>query len=110
MALAILLTLQAAAAPASAPPASEPFDLAKVEPSRDDDGEGCRRASGEIVVCGRPAADYPLDEWEKIVATRPIVAERSILGGSAKARAYVESVGVGGFVSKRAMVGIKFPF
>ena len=109
MALSFLLTLQAAAAPVSAPAAAPPFDLAKVG-SAAGEADRCRRPSGEIVVCGRPTPDYPLEQWEKVFATSPVVAETPILGGKATARAYVESVGVGGFVSKRAMIGIKLPF
>ena len=109
MALAFLMTLQAAAAAPSAPATSPPFDLAKFQPPPDGEGR-CRRSDGEILVCGRPAPDYPIDAWEKVFATRPIVAEKPILGGSATVRSYVEQVDVGGFPSKRLMVGVKLPF
>jgi hypothetical protein len=114
MTLAILVALQAAAA-APAPPAVDPteFDLASLERA---DGRfastiGCRREPGEITVCAQPSGGgYDFDEWARIFATRPLVAETH-LTGSLTGRAYVESHTLpNGMVSKRAMVGIRLPF
>ena len=110
MTLALLLALQAAspAGAAGADPLAVDFDLAEVKPR-----EGCAPGSGsDIVVCGRRRKNdaYPLEEWERIFATKPLVAETGI-GGGARVRAYVDSVVMpNGEVSKRAMVGIKLKF
>ncbi|HEY0111569.1 MAG TPA: hypothetical protein VGB59_00295 [Allosphingosinicella sp.] len=109
MPLALLLTLQAAAAaPAPPPLANVEFDLARHKPR---EGE-CEGGGGEIVVCGRRpgGGGYRYGKWARIFAEGPLVAETSIFG-TAKARAYVEGVGLpGGFQSNRVMVGIKVPF
>jgi hypothetical protein len=93
------------------------FDLAGVRPADDLDllsaREACRRQSpDEILVCGRrrSADGYPMEEMERVFATRPIVAEMSI-GGGAAGRAFVESAALDrGAVSTRVMVGIRLPF
>lgn len=111
MALAFLLALQAAAAPA--PP--EDFDLARVVPAGPELGgpvAGCRRDVTEaIIVCGRRPGigDYPIEQWERVFAERPLVAEKKF--GRATARAFVEGATLGnGMISNRVMVGIKLPF
>jgi len=114
MILSSLLLLAAAAAPPAAPAASAPrvadidFDLAKVAVEA---GRCGRQASGEILVCGRRSGgDYPMEEWERIFAARPLLAETEIAPG-VTGRAFVQSVQFpNGEVSKRIMVGIKLPF
>lgn len=121
MSLALLLALQAApAAPQAAPLAAAPvnqmeiprlrveFDLARYVPA-DPCGPGV--AGSDIVVCGRrPGAIFDLEKWERIFATKPLVAETSI-GGGGVVRAYVDSVTLpNSEISKRGMVGIKLPF
>jgi hypothetical protein len=105
MPLALLLTLQAAAAPAAID-----FDLARYRPSRP---QGCGSATGtEIVVCGRRLNREidPSGELARRYAGRPLKAEVG-LGGGATARSYVQSAEMPrGAVSKRIMVGIKLPF
>jgi len=107
MPLALLLTLQAAAAPA---PAAIDFDLAKYHRSP---GERCDRSNAsEIVVCGRRLNQEidPTGELARRYATRPVKAEVGI-GGGAVARSYVEAAEMPrGAVSKRIMIGIKMPF
>ena len=109
MPLALLLSLQAAAAPAP-PSAPVDFDLAKYRPSPP---EGCGAAIGaEIVVCGRRPRQSlnPDPELARRYQTAPVKAEIGI-GGGAVARSFVESVEMPrGAVSKRLMIGIKLPF
>lgn len=105
MSLALLMSLQAAAAPQAVD-----FDLARYKPSQP---ARCA-ASGvtEIVVCGmRPrGGDYPLEKMARIFEEKPLVAQTD-LGGGAQGRAYVESVPLpNGMISKRAMVGIRLGF
>ncbi|HYW14726.1 MAG TPA: hypothetical protein VE891_01040 [Allosphingosinicella sp.] len=107
MRLALLLALQSAP-PAPAGPLPIDFDLARVKPANPCETGG---GSSGIVVCGRrPNGDYDMEKWERVFATKPLVAEKSI-GPNATAAVYVESVTMpGGQVSKRAMVGIKVKF
>jgi hypothetical protein len=104
MSLVLLLALQAAPSTALLP---IEFDLARVPPANRCDAPG----GNEILVCGRrPAEGYPMEKWDRIFRTKPLVAETSI-GGRAIARAYGESVEMNqGNISKRIMVGIKLPF
>ena len=115
MILSSLLLLAAAAAPPATPAAPAPrvadidFDLAKLAV---EEGRCGRQASGEIVVCGRrpSGSDYPMEEWEQVFASRPLLAETEIAPG-VTGRAFVQSVQFpNGEVSKRIMVGIKLPF
>ena len=111
MILSSLLLLAAAAAPPAAPAprvADIDFDLADMAA---DVGRCGQQASGEIVVCGRRSGgDYPMEEWERVFAARPLLAETEIAPG-VTGRAFVQSVQFpNGEVSKRIMVGIKLPF
>jgi len=111
MILSSLLLLAAAAAPPATPApgvADIDFDLAKVAVEV---GRCGRQASGEILVCGRRSGgDYPMEEWERIFAARPLLAETEIAPG-VTGPAFVESVQFpNGEVSKRVMIGIKRPF
>ena len=114
VAIAVLMALQTAPASAAQPPlAPIDFDLAEYARRQQAKG-GCGAGSsgGEIVVCGRRpgAGDYDLAKWENIFRENPLVAEKD-LGNGVTGRAYTEQVDFGnGFVSKRAMVGIKLPF
>jgi hypothetical protein len=112
MAMAFLLAVQAAAAPA--PPILDPidFDLAQLRPLASGLDRCAPRDGTEIVVCGvRPRGqDYPLAEMERLFATRPIVAEGRLIG-NVTGRAYVESVELPNrMTSKRIMIGIGLPF
>jgi hypothetical protein len=114
MFLSLVLALQAAA-PAPAPQrwampvltAGAPldFDLARYRPA----GGPCFGASAEeVVVCGRRggAGDYPIAQWARIFAARPIRAERD-LGGNIQGRIHAEAVPMDrGAVSNRVMIGI----
>lgn len=114
MTLALLVALQSAA-PVAAPPTVDPtqFDLATLDRTggRFASPVGCRREPGEITVCAQPGGGgYPYDEWARIFATAPLVAETP-LSGSLRGRVFVESATLpNGTVSNRAMVGIKLPF
>ena len=111
MGLALWLALQASAP--SAPPTAIPsdFDLATFRLA-DGPGRSCAaRDSSEIVVCGRrpSGGDYPFEAMARLFEPKPVVAETSL--GGVTARAYVESATMpDGTVSKRLMVGIKLPF
>ena len=117
MQVALALALQAAQAggPAAVTPIA--FDLAAHRPAAEDDADlplSCRlRDPAEIVVCARRrggANGYPIDEWVRIFATGPLVAETGIAPNTV-VRAYTEQAELGaGQVSKRAMVGIKLGF
>ena len=114
MKLFLLLSVQAAAAPAP-PPSTRvdaiDFDLARVKapdpPAACDD----RSQGSEIVVCGRRKTYvYPLDRMAKIFDPKPLRAERD-LGGGATAGVHVEQGDLpNGAKSNRLMVGIKLPF
>ena len=118
MSLALLMSFQAAAAPA--PPAAPQdvraidFDLARIR-SADMPGIeslfACDRSQGaDIVVCGRRGGNaYPLAQMSRIYETGPLRAETRI--GGTTVHAYTESVGFpSGRISKRIMFGIKLPF
>ncbi len=121
MALALLIALQAAApvssptAPAAPPPLiPDDFDLARLRSLEFSlRRRGCEpQDSSTILVCGtRPrGGDYPLEEWERIFAEGPLVAETGLVG-DATIRAYVEAQAMpNGDVSNRAMVGVRLPF
>ena len=114
MSLALLIFVQAAAAPALLP---IDFDLAVYRPSRDGAAAagacaGTAGGQGEIVVCGRrrSGGDYPMAQWERIFATRPLTAETG-LRGDVRAGVHVDSVVLDrGAVSNRVMVQLKWPF
>jgi hypothetical protein len=119
MSLALLMSFQAAAAPAPPPAAAQDvraidFDLARIRSADIQSIESlfaCDRSQGaDIVICGRRSGNaYPLAEMRGIFETGPLRAETHI--GGATARAYVESVKFpNGMTSNRAMVGIKLPF
>ena len=71
----------------------------------------CPREEGEIVVCGRRQdEDAGVKYRREFAEQQPLAAEIGI-GGGAKARAFVDQVGMpDGQISKRIMVGIKVPF
>ena len=108
MALTLLLALQAAGQPPLS--GTEAFDLARLRPAPT---AACREQNAsEIVVCGRRQGGdgYRLKEMPRTFVEKPLRAETSI-GGSAKARAYVEQVQMpDGQISKRIMFGVKLPF
>lgn len=116
MGLALMLAMQASAAPVAPPAPSPPiisnFDLARVR-TPDIAGLPCFGAEpGTIVVCARrrTSGGYPLEQWERIFAEPPLIAETR-LSGNVTGRAYTESVAIGlGQVSNRFMVGIRTPF
>jgi hypothetical protein len=110
--LSLLIALQAAAAPVPPPPLPVDFDLAELARRQAEGRCGADSTGGEIVVCGRRpgAGDYPMEKWERIFREGPLVAEKD-LGNGVTGRAYTEQVDFGsGFVSKRAMVGVKIGF
>ncbi|MEA3014157.1 MAG: hypothetical protein QOD42_2702 [Sphingomonadales bacterium] len=115
MVLPLLMFVQAAAAAAAPPPGPLPidFDLARYRPARDDAAaRGCAGGPGEIVVCGRrrQGGDYPMAQWERVFATRPLVAEIGI-AGDLRGDVRLDSVVLDrGAVSNRVMVGLKLPF
>lgn len=116
MSLALLIFVQAAAAPAAGPLAID-FDLARYRPAQDGaaGARGCAGAPGgpeEVFVCGRrrPGGDYPMARWDRLFATRPLTAEIGI-GGNTRAGLVVDSVVLDrGAVSNRAMVRLTWPF
>ena len=112
MKLFLLLSVQAAAAPAPPPSAKVDaidFDLARVKPA-DPAACGGRSQGPEIVVCGhRKGYAYPLAEMAKIFEAKPLRAEKDI-GGGAVADVHVEHTNVGNIPTNRIMVGIKLPF
>ena len=81
------------------------------------DGTGCRPLrrllgtdASEIVVCSRREDGYRLKEMPSTYEEEPLRAEK-LIGGGATARAYVEQVEMpGGQISKRAMIGVRWPF
>lgn len=113
MSLALILAMQAAApSPAVVPIA---FDLARLP--RAGGGltdRGCRADDpAPIVVCGRRPAgggDYPIEQWARIYAVRPLRAERD-LGGGAVLGIHSEAVEIApGLVSNRVMLGLGICF
>jgi hypothetical protein len=111
MKLFLLLSVQAAAAPAPAVKVQPiHFDLARVKPI--DPALGCGPAQGsEIVVCARRKPYvYPLDKMAKIYEPKALRAEKEI-GGGAKAGVHVEQGELpNGMKSNRIMIGFKLPF
>jgi hypothetical protein len=115
MSLALLIALQAAAAPAAD---RKPVDIRKIHfdlslyrlaPAAD-----CSPAPGDILVCGRrPTAALSAAEMArlaKLYEQGPLDAETGLFG-PVRGRVYTEEVAMpGGQVSKRAMVGIRLPF
>jgi hypothetical protein len=118
MAVAFLLALQAASAPAAqAGPAPIDFDLASFDRARydPDDPLGlrrCDRGGGDaIVVCGRRSAGaYPMAEWDRIFPPEgPLRAATRIGGGVASLDA--ETVVLDrGATTNRVMVTFRVPF
>lgn len=116
MSLALLIFVQAAAAPAAGPLAID-FDLARYRPAQDGaaGARGCAGGAGgpeEVVVCGRrrQGGDYPMAQWERVFATRPLAAEIGI-GGDVRAGVHVDSVALDrGAVSNRVTVRLTWPF
>ena len=135
MSLILMLSVQAAAvaipaapAPPPAPATSGPrwampamtgadgtptalaFDLASY---RGEGGSCSGIGAAEILVCGprrRGGGDYPLAQWARIFAARPIRAEMD-LGGGAQGRIYSEAVPMDrGAVSNRVLIGVRMPF
>ncbi|HKR25445.1 MAG TPA: hypothetical protein VJS15_09315 [Allosphingosinicella sp.] len=114
MSLALILAMQAAAptpAPVVAPIA---FDLAHLPPAGAGlMGRGCRADDpAPIVVCGRRAGggDYPIEQWARIYAVRPLRAERD-LGDGAVLGVHSEAVEIApGLVSNRVMLGLGIRF
>jgi hypothetical protein len=113
MSLALLIFLQAAAAPPAGPLPID-FDLARYRPAQ----QGARDCSGgpaapeEVVVCGRrrQGGDYPMAQWERLFAIRPLIAEIG-LGGNTRAGLVVDSVVLDrGAISNRVMVRLTWPF
>jgi hypothetical protein len=115
MSLALLMSFQAAAAPAPAADiAPVDFDLRHYRPAEEASdllGACPRGEAATIVVCGRRRAEpYPLEEMARIYEPRPLRAEIG-LGNGAAANVHVEEVRFpNGNVSKRIMFGIKLPF
>ncbi|WP_158266553.1 hypothetical protein [Allosphingosinicella deserti] len=107
-----LLIFQASASAPSLPPSD--FDLAKlraIDLTPSITGRCGSQPSGEIVVCGRRQdEDAGVKYRPEFAEQQPLAAEIGI-GGGAKARAFVDQVGMpDGQISKRIMVGIKVPF
>lgn len=115
MSLALILAIQAAApAAAQLPLAPIAFDLARHRPAGQGlTGRGCRADDpAPITVCARRPGGgaYPMDEWARIFAPRPLRAERD-LGGGATLGFHAEAVEIApGIVSNRVMFGLRMPF
>ena len=113
MALAFLLALQAAAAPAAAPPLAIDFDLASFRSPLDLAYRPCSRAEpGTIVVCGRGGGAYPMAEMARRYAPHRLVAERG-LTGNLVGDVHLEQASFPadrGAVAHRIMVGLRLPF
>jgi hypothetical protein len=113
MSLALLIFVQAAAGPPAGPLPID-FDLARYRPAQEG-ARGCAGGRGgpeEVVVCGRrrQSGDYPMAQWERVFATRPLTAEIG-LGGNTRAGLVVDSVVLDrGAVSNRVMVRLTWPF
>lgn len=120
MALALLLAVQAAAAPPSAEAEPLPplrrldFDLARpLALDTDVTRQRCARDDPEtILVCGRrnPAGTYPLEQWQRIFREEPLVA-RGRLFGNVVGQVYGETAILDrGEASQRIMVRLRLPF
>lgn len=121
MPLALILLLQAAAAPAAASPVWDAidFDLARYRPDGDDGDfaiRACPRGADHaaIVVCGRRggggAGAYPMAAMERRYGPRPLIAETGV-AGDLRADIHVEAAPMDrGAVSNRVMIGLKLPF
>ena len=113
MSLALLILVQAAAAPPAGPLPID-FDLARYRPAPDG-ARGCAGGAGgpeEVVVCGRrrQGGDYPMAQWARVFAIRPLAAAIDV-GGNARADLHVDSVVLDrGAVSNRVMVRLTWPF
>lgn len=122
MVLSLILALQVVASPSppaprwgmvrliardGGPPAG--FDLTRLRPAS---GRCLIGGAGDVLVCGRRggAGAFPMAEWDRIFAPRPIRAEMN-LGGNTQGRIHSEAVPMDrGAVSNRVMVGIRWPF
>lgn len=114
MSLALILAMQAAAMPAPLPLAPIDFDLARHRPLEQGlPGRGCRADDpAPIMVCARrrSGGSYPMDEWARIFAPRPLRAERD-LGNGATLGFHAQAVEIApGLVSNRVMFGLRMPF
>jgi hypothetical protein len=111
--LALLLALNAAAAPADPPALLElDFDLARLSPPQLGLPGRCNRADpSAIVVCARRGGgQYPLEEMAHIFAPRRLIAETRLIGNLV-GDVHVESGGLDrGAASNRIMVGVRLPF
>jgi len=118
MSLAFMVLVQAAAATATpAPPPGLPridFDLARYRPSEEGSGscQGAGASPEEVVVCGRRRQNgaFPLAQWARVFASRPLLAEIGI-AGNVRGDMHVESVAMDrGAVSNRVMLRVTLPF
>jgi hypothetical protein len=121
MSLALLISLQAAAAPVAPPAAADRpvdirkivFDLSLYRPAPRP-MFGCTPDPGGILICGRrPAGSLGAAEMArmaKLYEQGPVDAETGLFG-KVRGRVYTEEVAMPqGQVSKRAMIGIRLPF
>lgn len=120
MSLALLLALQAAAAPAGVEPAdwapgpvaALDFDLARYRPAGPAE-RGCRADDpAPIMVCARRPSGgaYPMAQWARIFEVRPLRAETS-LGGGAILGIHSQAAEIApGMVSNRVMIGLRTAF
>lgn len=119
MSLALMLALQASA-PAEAAMAQPPlvapiaFDLARLQQAGGSPaGRRCRSDDPvPIVVCARRPADgdYPMAEWARVFAPRPLRAELD-MGGGATLGFHTQAAEIApGMVSNRVMFGLRMPF
>lgn len=109
----LFLAMQAAVATPEAPVAvlQSEFDLASLARAPAFNLPCAASGADVIVVCARRRGGaYPMDQWERVFAVAPLVAETR-LAGNASVRAYTESVAIGmGQTSNRAMIGVRLPF
>ena len=121
MPLALILLLQAAAAPAAGSPAWDAIDFDLARYRLDGAGEGfamraCPRGAdpSAIVVCGHRAGGrvsaFPMAQMERRYGPRPLIAEIGV-AGDLRANIHAEAVAMDrGAVSNRVMIGLKLPF
>lgn len=116
MSLAMMMLLQAAAAPSPHPLVETDFDLGQYRPSDMDSLTGRRRCDrsdpSAITVCApRRGGTYPLDEMARIFEPDRIVAETQIAPG-VMGDVHVEAGPTSdrGVTPQRAMVRVRIPF
>ena len=115
---ALLIVLQAAAAPApgaAAPLAEIDFDLrrlARGDASRFSIAPRCRRDGDAILVCARrpTGGEYDTEAWEPVFAQRPIRAEARLFGDATGAVELEQVELLRGEISNRIMVRLRLPF